>query len=116
MYYRFRFISDTIQQTKEGWMISDLTFSFADLGSGVEELTSFDFVFGPNPSDGLIHLDCPISIQKAILSDLTGGITSTILLDNKKALNYSGLSKGLYFLQLESSDYRRSEVKRLIID
>ncbi len=116
MYYRFRFISDTVNSAKEGWMISDLTFSFADLGSGLEELNSFDFVFGPNPSNGLIQLDCPTSIQKAILSDLTGGIVSTVLLDNKKVLNYSGLSKGLYFLQLESSDHRRSEVKRLMID
>jgi len=116
MYYRFRFISDGIDNTKEGWMISDLTFSFADLGSGVEELTSFDFSFSPNPSNGLIQLDCPTSIQKAILSDLTGGIVSTVLLDNKKVLNYSGLSKGIYFLQLETSDNRFSQVKRIVID
>ncbi len=116
MYYRFRFISDTVNSAKEGWMISDLTFSFADLGSGLEELNSFDFVFGPNPSTGLIQLDCPTSIQKAILSDLNGVVVSEETLGNKKVLNYSGLSKGLYFLQLESSDHRRSEVKRLIID
>ncbi len=116
MYYRFRFISDGIDNTKEGWMISDITFSFADLGSGIEEMSLFDFSISPNPSNGWINISSSSEVNKAILRDLNGNVVQTELLDNKKVLNYSGLSKGLYFLQLESSDYRRSEVKRLIID
>ncbi len=116
MYYRFRYISDGIDNTKEGWMISDITFSFADLGSGIEEMSLFDFSISPNPSNGWINISSSSEVNKAILRDLNGNVVQTELLDNKKVLNYSGLSKGLYFLQLESSDYRRSEVKRLIID
>jgi hypothetical protein len=116
MYYRFRFISDGIDNTKEGWMISDITFSFADLGSGIEEMSLFDFSISPNPSNGWININNSSEVNKAILRDLNGNVVQTELLDNKKVLNYSGLSKGIYFLQLESSDYRRSEVKRLMID
>lgn len=116
MYYRFRFISDTIEQTKEGWMISDLTFSFADLGSGIEEVALFDFSITPNPSNGWIAINSSSEVERAILRDLNGNVVHTELLDNKKVLNFSGLSKGLFFLQLESSDHRRSEIKRFIID
>ena len=116
MYYRFRFISDTIDQTKEGWMISDLTFSFADLGSGIEEVALFDISITPNPSNGWIAINSSSEVERAILRDLNGNVVHTELLDNKKVLNYSGLSKGNYFLQLQSSDQRLSQVKHIIID
>ena len=116
MYYRFRFISDAVENNKEGWMISDIQFSFADLGSGIEEHSLFDFSFSPNPSDGIIQIDCPQNTEKALLSDLNGNLVSSEDLSNKKVLNYSGLSKGLYFLQLQTTDQRLSEVKRIIID
>ncbi len=116
MYYRFRFISDTVNSGKEGWMISDISFSFVDLGSGIEELTLFDFTIAPNPSNGLIEINSSSEVEKAILRDVTGNIVQTELLGNKKVLNYSGLSKGNYFLQLQSSDQHLSQVKHLIID
>jgi hypothetical protein len=116
MYYRFRFISDTMNNTKEGWMISDITFSYADLGSGIEEVSLFDFSFAPNPSNGQIQLNSSFDIQKAIVSDVNGHVFTLELDETKKVLNNSGLSKGIYFLQLQTSDNRWSQVKRLIID
>jgi hypothetical protein len=116
MYYRFRFISDTINNQKEGWMISDIAFSYADLGTGLEERVLFDFSIAPNPSNGLIEVSSPSEVEKAILRDLNGNTVQVELLGNKKVLNYSGLSKGIYFLQLQTSDDRLSQVKRLIID
>ena len=116
MYYRFRFISDTIDHAKEGWMISDITFSFADLGTGIRELNAFDFSFSPNPSNGILQLECTTEPKWAVLSDLNGVVISKETLDHKKVLNYSGLSKGNYFLQLQSSDQRLSQVKHIIID
>ncbi|MEN9988699.1 MAG: hypothetical protein RLZZ585_1738 [Bacteroidota bacterium] len=116
MHYRFRFISDTINNQKEGWMISDIAFSYADLGTGLEERVLFDFSIAPNPSNGLIEVSSPSEVEKAILRDLNGNTVQVELLGNKKVLNYSGLSKGIYFLQLQTSDDRLSQVKRLIID
>lgn len=116
MYYRFRFISDTTDNTKEGWMISDIAFSYADLGSGLEEIALFDFSVAPNPSNGWIEINSSSDAERAILRDLNGSIVQTELLGNKKVLNYSGLSKGNYFLQLQSSDLRMSRVKHIIID
>jgi hypothetical protein len=116
MYYRFRFISDTVNNQKEGWMISDISFSYADLGSGIEELTAFDFSIAPNPSNGFFELTTSSKVEKAILRDLNGNIVQVELIGNKKVLNYSGLSQGIYFLQLQTSDDRLSQVKRLIIN
>jgi hypothetical protein len=116
MYYRFRFISDAVENNKEGWMISDIQFSFADLGSGIEELGLFDFSLYPNPSNGTIHIDCSLNMEKAFLRDLNGNLVSSELIATKKVLNYSGLSKGIYFLQLQSADQQLSRIKRLIID
>jgi hypothetical protein len=116
MYYRFRFISDSINNQKEGWMISDIAFSYADLGTGLEELSLFDFSIAPNPSNGLIEVNSASEMEKAILRDLNGNIVQVDLLGNKKVLNYSGLSKGIYFLQLQTTDQRLNQVKRLLID
>jgi hypothetical protein len=116
MYYRFRFISDNQNNAKEGWMLSDISFSFADLGTGLEEVALFDFSIAPNPSNGLIEVASKSEAKKAILRDLNGNTVQIELLENKKVLNYSGLSKGMYFLQLQTSDNRLSQVKRLIID
>jgi hypothetical protein len=116
MYYRFRFISDTVNNPKEGWMISDIAFSYADLGSGLEEIALFDFSVAPNPSNGWIEINSSSDVERAILRDLNGSIVQTELLGNKKVLNYSGLSKGNYFLQLQSSDQLMSRVKHIIID
>ena len=115
MYYRFRFISDTVDSAKEGWMISDISFSFVDLGSGIDELALFDFSIAPNPSNGWIEINSSFELEKAILRDLTGNIVRSEMLENKKVLNYSGLSKGNYFLQLQSSDHHLSQVKHIII-
>jgi hypothetical protein len=116
MYYRFRFISDTIDNTKEGWMISDITFSYADLGSGIEEIPLFDFSITPNPSNGWVNINSSSEAEKAILRDLNGNLVRVEFLEQKKVLNFSGLSKGIYFLQLQSSDQRLSQVKQVIID
>jgi hypothetical protein len=97
-------------------MISDIAFSYADLGTGLEELSLFDFSIAPNPSNGLIEVNSASEMEKAILRDLNGNIVQVDLLGNKKVLNYSGLSKGIYLLQLQTTDQRLSQVKRLIID
>jgi hypothetical protein len=116
MYYRFRFISDTINNQKEGWMISDISFSYADLGTGIEEVAPFDFSIAPNPSNGLIEANSKSDVKKAILRDLNGNVVQIESLENKKVLNYSGLSQGIYFLQLQTSDDHLSQIKRLIIN
>lgn len=116
MYYRFRFISDTVDHQKEGWMISDLNFSYADLGTGIQELNAFDFSFAPNPSHGMIQIECATEANRAVLSDLNGQVKSEEILGNKKVLNYSGLSQGVYFLRLSTADGNFSRTKRIIID
>lgn len=116
MYYRFRFISDTVDNQKEGWMISDITFSYADLGTGIPELDAFDFSFSPNPSNGMIQLECTTEAKSAVLSNLNGEVISEEILEHKKVLNYSGLSKGIYFLRLSTADGNYSRTKRIIID
>jgi hypothetical protein len=55
-------------------------------------------------------------MEKAFLRDLNGNLVSSELIATKKVLNYSGLSKGIYFLQLQSADQQLSRIKRLIID
>ncbi|MFM6935774.1 MAG: T9SS type A sorting domain-containing protein [Flavobacteriales bacterium] len=116
MYYRFRFISDSIENNREGWMISDIQFSYADLGSGIEELSLFDLSVSPNPSNGFFEVQSKFEVKKAVISDLNGNIITSELTNTKKALNYSGLSKGVYFLQLQSNSNLWSQRKKIIID
>ncbi len=96
--YRFTFISDSIQNNYEGWMIDEI--SIWDDWEGLSQYPNDYVSLYPNPSTGLVHLesnfldlvDCHMHVYNA---------TGELLLDKPYdgALNLD-LPNGTYYLRV----------------
>ncbi len=91
--------------------------------TGIKELKSTNFIaINPNPSNGIINLSSTKSLIGNIdveISDLTGKVIEQIsyngIVANKvEELNLSSLSKGIYFIKVNS--YTEQFIKRLVIE
>jgi hypothetical protein len=120
MYLRFNFISDTIPNSREGWMIDDIRIFSIDLGSGIR-----DFLAGtkrawlaPNPvkTSTIVTFDRAYSSVDYLLTDLSG----RVLLQGKPgkcnefSVSRAGLSPGIYLLKI-SMDQNLTETHRIVV-
>jgi hypothetical protein len=91
------------------------------VASGINEHTkySFDLTIFPNPSTNIFHLnstDFILAQSQLLVSDITGKeIYKTTILNNTKTIDIdlSSQTKGIYILNLQSSNYSVS--KKLIL-
>jgi hypothetical protein len=120
MYLRFNFISDTIPNNREGWMIDDIRIFSIDLGSGIR-----DFMAGtkrawlaPNPvkTSTIVTFDRAYSHVDYLLTDLSG----RVLLQGKPgtcnefSVSRAGLSPGIYLLKISMDQYL-TETHRIVV-
>ena len=88
-----------------------ITFSFPLTVK--EKMCNADFIFYPNPTDGLLHLVLPGSeIESVRLISPLGRTVyeqNSALDENCTSLNLTGYPKGLYFLEIESRGKRYFE-------
>jgi len=106
MMLRFTFVSDSIDQGKEGWMIDQIKLYSLDLGSGYKDLSSQTrrFVISPNPVQAIasVLLDHSYSHIGYIVTDMVGkkileGTQGTI---TELHLDLSSVDRGSYLLTL----------------
>lgn len=103
---RFNFVSDDIDNAKEGWMIDEIILYSPPLGSGSIESAGSENYFRlfPNPSEGHFQVEL-FSFYHEIKADLftiNGKLiqTSTYFNSDYLELNYRDVGKGIYFLKL----------------
>ena len=107
---RFHFISDAVQNNKDGWIIDNLLISYADEGSSIQEVNANDSKIHivPNPIDNVAIINFenfksePLTLmlfnafgQK--IKQIEGIKTSQIQIDR------NNLTSGLYFIQLRNN-------------
>jgi hypothetical protein len=105
--FRFNFISDSIDNNKEGWIIDDFKIQYAEFMGGVEDKNlKKTYSICPNPNDGsfTIQLNESAVFQELKLLDELG---RTVKVLNPKSKNLQlNLPKGLYFLEFTSDKLR----------
>ncbi len=106
MILRFNFISDSINNPKEGWMIDSIRLFSIDLGSGIHNLLAVNNtvkVF-PNPfnSGTVISLNKTYETVKLEVYDMQGKLLEQKEYPhcNKINFNRAGLSNGSYFFKI----------------
>lgn len=111
MYYRFRFLSDSTSEAKDGWMLHNIWFSYAEIDGGLTEqfATKKWFEVAPNPSSGQISIASALPTFTVSVSDQTG--QELYRFENEKTLNLSGFQKGFYWLTLRSPQGYQSTQK-----
>ncbi|WP_417198165.1 T9SS type A sorting domain-containing protein [Bizionia sp.] len=66
----------------------------------------------PNPTTDLLHIETTFSIDTLIIYDLNGRRIQTLKINNTESIDVSDLSKGVYFLEIQSGNTKI--VKRFI--
>ncbi len=121
MIIRFNFISDGIQNDKEGWMIDDIRLYSVDLGDGIDNVEKENNLFNviPNPiiTSAIINLN---NIYKEIEINIYN--INGELVENKKYYNSQliqierkNLKSGVYFFKIKVNN-KFSETKKVIIE
>lgn len=117
MIVRFNFISDNIENNKEGWMIDDIKLYSVDLGGGINELKSLKFIITPNPMNetATVKLNNYNKIKLSILN-MQGQLMSQNRYFNNQSITIhrDKLNSGIYFVKIKS-DNNSIGIKKLIV-
>jgi len=120
MIIRFNFISDNVQNNKEGWMIDQIRLFSLDLGSGLRENQAGGkrAHIAPNPlkSSSTVTFDKTYEDVEYSLLDVTGRICAGGNAEkcNQFTLDRSNISPGIYLLKLVIN-HQFSETHQIII-
>jgi hypothetical protein len=109
LYYRYTFVSDSIQTNQEGWMLDNL--SLIEHIEGLQENASRDEItIYPNPTYGTITIESKNVTKEMDVSvyNIQGQLILEQTLNNNKGdLNISNLDKGIYMVKvLNRNNYR----------
>ncbi|QQS29458.1 MAG: T9SS type A sorting domain-containing protein [Sphingobacteriales bacterium] len=117
---RFNFISDSLQNNREGWLIDHIKIYSCEIESNVQDL-QYDsglFILHPNPAQTIANVKMnkiysQIEIQ---ISDILGNTVSKSELKQTAEfpINISDLDTGLYFVRL-IADHQKTATSKLIV-
>ena len=114
LYYRYTFISDSIQTNQEGWMLDNL--ALIDHTEGVKDIESLDEIsIFPNPTHGTICINCKNGNGQLDVTvyNLQGQIVhEQKIFKNNRNINISKLDNGIYMVKVLS---RKNYCAKLII-
>jgi len=121
MILRFNFISDNIQNNREGWMIDDIRIFSIDLGGGIKDspFGSPPLRITPNPFSETARVELGKTSDRVTytLLDLSGRLVShgepgTC---NGFDLLRGDLERGVYLLKVISGPGKEARVSRLVV-
>jgi hypothetical protein len=105
IYLKFRFISDSTEESREGWMIDDISIN-DEICYQLNELNSeLNVDIFPNPTHEHINFHLfgsPSFSRYCLYSPVGSKIIEKEINGNNLSLNISGLNKGLYIIRLET--------------
>jgi len=103
---RFNFVSDSLQNNREGWMIDNIRLFAIDLGSGIGQVSMVNklFTLYPNPAENhaMVRLSQTChTVEYGLFStsgrQILGGSQQNI---EEFELNFSQIPAGMYILRL----------------
>lgn len=108
---RFNFISDDIDNDKEGWMIDDIRMFYVDLGGAINEKQNTAFVISPNPTKDFVTVKLLESQLKEMTSveiyNLSGQLVKQEELQTTESgISVESLDKGIYILKIGEQKQR----------
>lgn len=99
LYYRFTFISDSIQTNQEGWMLDDLPL--IDWVEGIQDIGFRNEInIHPNPASTHITIETPIESQLSILNLNGQELLKQTTTEPKTVIDISTLPNGIYFVRV----------------
>jgi hypothetical protein len=110
---------DTIAGNDDKWNIATVTYPEGNVPSKLEESKRFTCSIYPNPATNELHVSIPNNSESAIYTVLSPDgkwlLTGT-LQPNAPVINVSGLSAGIYLLQVQSNQEVYSSLFQKVIN
>lgn len=108
---RFNFISDAIDNDKEGWMIDDIRMFGVDLGSSINEKQTSTFAISPNPANDFVTVKLSKNQFKnratVEIYNLSGQLVKQEKLRTSESrISVECLEKGIYILKIGAKKQR----------
>ncbi|MFW6020108.1 MAG: T9SS type A sorting domain-containing protein [Bacteroidales bacterium] len=117
MIIRFNFISDSIDNPKEGWMIDNIRLHKRII-SGIQTNEQPGFQLYPNPTNGPVNIKLNQTHKDIRLKIFTtaGQLIEQRQYENKQKIEWqtTGLMPGVYLLQLQMDD-RPAVTRKLLV-
>jgi hypothetical protein len=122
MMVRFNFISDTVTNSKEGWMVDNILLVEADESqcSGVREYSEEAISISPNPARDVLYLELKEQTQNPKTISVYNLLSQRVIYysisgrNSRISLNTQGLESGIYLVALSDEHgnvYRRKFIK-----
>lgn len=114
---RFHFVSDSLDNEREGWLIDDILLFSRFIPGGLGEHASIDFSVSPNPFTETTRIDLG-AYGEFVLSifDAQGSMVRQDRYQNEQSivLNREGLHAGIYYIQIVTED-QLSGIKKIVV-
>lgn len=112
---RFVFDSDSIDNSKAGWMIRNIVFGWTDIGGSISEFSTHPLKLFPNPTTEKISVELPPNsgeLSGVVISDIAGNVA--LRTTEARAIDVSTLSPGIYFVLVETDKlvFRQKFIKQ----
>ena len=105
MIVRFNFMSDNVENNKEGWMIDDIKLYSVDLGGGINDFKPLKFRISPNPMNETanIELNDYREIELSIFDIQAKIVRQQNFFNNQSIIiNREKFNPGIYFVKLKT--------------
>lgn len=114
---RFHFVSDSLDNEREGWLIDDILLFSRFIPGGMSEHASIDFSVSPNPFAETTRIDVGYYGEFVLsILDARGSLVRQDRCQNEPSiiLNRDGLHPGVYYIQIVTRD-QLSGIKKVIV-
>ncbi|MFA6403774.1 MAG: T9SS type A sorting domain-containing protein [Salinivirgaceae bacterium] len=118
MIVRFNFISDTIPDNKDGWMIDNIRLFWVDLGGSIHEsaiVSNLDVFPNPINDRAIIRTKNQQNIKKIEVFSINGQLVGAkIVQSNEYQFHKDNLQPGIYFMKCTFNNETSETIKLLV--
>lgn len=104
---RFNFVSDSVDNGKEGWMIDRLKI-IEEVQGSVKELNQQNFNLFPNPANDVVHIRLKnpgtATRYQYTITDITGRVLERKQFSGEQKIEVSSWKKGIYIVTVYEYD------------
>lgn len=104
LYYRFRFVSDTVQNNKAGWIIDNIKIEDDYYSSGIQTVSASSLNVHPVPANDIVHFPALDNAQtyRLIITDITGRQIANV--PYATTLYIAQYTSGMYYYKVTNGE------------
>lgn len=100
--FKFKFVSDEINNSKDGWMIDELVIRRYDISGNINDNNKSEILLFPNPCEDYINIIYPNDLYDAqfVLFGLDGRKISNLKISESGVFSVKDIQPGIYIYKI----------------